>query len=201
MDCVSDESSTDCEEMPYLISTTQSVTPYMYEPILSSAQNASNSDESSESDSDDSHFFKFSTEENEDSLLDEEVDEVNLWCSCQHCMTMQTRSESKCCKDMNIVDGKMEEAGISCITEHDGFQANCLNEHVLETSYYEYLEEHEPNDQSIHELYRYIAYRRFVRWIFQRLGQKQRKILPSCVVKAIREKFPSQQYCGFKYPN
>ena len=79
MDYLSDERSTDCEEMLVLTSTTPSLTPYMYEPILSSAQNASNSDESSESDSDDRHFFKFSTEENEDSLLDEEVDEVNLW--------------------------------------------------------------------------------------------------------------------------
>ena len=66
MDYVSDERSTDCEEMPDLTSTTPSLTPYMYEPILSSAQNASNSDKSSESDSDDSQL---STEENEDSLL------------------------------------------------------------------------------------------------------------------------------------
>ena len=65
MDYVSDESSTDCEELPDLTSTTQSVTPYMSEPILSSAQNVLNRERSSESDSDDSHL---STDENEDSL-------------------------------------------------------------------------------------------------------------------------------------
>jgi hypothetical protein len=52
---------------------------------------------------------------------------------------MSTKRESKCCKDTHIVDDKILEAEIECITLHEGFQANCLIQYVLETSYYEYV--------------------------------------------------------------
>lgn len=48
-------------------------------------------------------------------------------------------------------------------------------------------------------MYRYVAYRRFVRWIWHRLGKNMRRILPSCVVTVIRNTFPSEEYTGFKY--
>jgi hypothetical protein len=34
---------------------------------------------------------------------------------------------------------------------------------------------------------------------FGRLGRHNRKFLPTCVVQKIRETFPSEEYCGFKY--
>lgn len=49
-------------------------------------------------------------------------------------------------------------------------------------------------------VYRHIAYRRFVLWIWHRLGRGNRKILPACVVAKIRSVFPSEQYTGFRYP-
>lgn len=115
---------------------------------------------------------------------------------------MPTLLESKCCQETNIVDGKIEEAGIQCITHHEGFEPNCLNIHVLETSFYEYLENNGPLEEHelIHNVYRYISYRRFTRWIYRVLGKKMRKVLPSCVVTSIRENFPAEQYTGFKYP-
>ena len=56
-------------------------------------------------------------------------------------------------QNTNVVDGKLEEENISCITDHDGFRANCLNIHVLETSYYDYvLQSGLPEEnQRIHE--------------------------------------------------
>ena len=39
---------------------------------------------------------------------------------------------------------KVEEGGHSCIIEHDGFQGNCLNLHVLEASFWEFLHENGP---------------------------------------------------------
>lgn len=39
-----------------------------------------------------------------------------------------------------IVDGKIEEQGLECITQHEGFIVNCLNHYVLQTSYYEYIQ-------------------------------------------------------------
>ncbi|KAK3107343.1 hypothetical protein FSP39_019788, partial [Pinctada imbricata] len=121
-------------------------------------------------------------------------------CSCKNCEIMQSVKECKCCRDTNIVDGKIEEAGISCITEHESFQVNCLNHHVLELSYYEYIEYNGPlePDQMIHK---YIAYRRFARFIWKRLGKRNRRILPACVVSAMRRRYPFQEYCGFKYPD
>jgi hypothetical protein len=53
----------------------------------------------------------------------------------------------------HVVDDKILEAEIECITLHEGFQANCLNQYVLETSYYEYVQENGPleEDQLIHK--------------------------------------------------
>ena len=61
---------------------------------------------------------------------------------------METPRENKCCRHTNIVDGKIEENGLQCITDHEGFVVNCLNRHVLETSYYEYLQENGPLEEN-----------------------------------------------------
>ena len=44
-----------------------------------------------------------------------------------------------------------------------------------------------------------MAYSRFVQWIRRRLGRNNRIVLPACVDMKIRQTFPSEQYCGFKY--
>lgn len=41
-------------------------------------------------------------------------------------------------KSTNMVDGKIEEVGLACITPHEGFVVNCLNQYVMETSLYEH---------------------------------------------------------------
>ena len=49
--------------------------------------------------------------------------------------------------------------------------------------------------------YRYVAYRQYTYWIHKKLGRKIRIAIPSCVVKKIRESFPSESgsYRGFEY--
>lgn len=54
---------------------------------------------------------------------------------------MTTAKENKCCRHTNVVDSKVEEQDLECITEHEGFIVNCLNHYVLETSYYEYIQD------------------------------------------------------------
>lgn len=141
--------------------------------------------------------------DNEDSTENENIPSDLDWCSCENCTIMPTARECKCCNFYTAIVFRLEEASVKCITQHEGFVANCLNRLVLETSFYEYLHENGPLDENelIHKVYRHLAYRRFVRWIWQRLGKNNRRILPSCVVNKIRTAFPSQQYCGFKYPS
>ena len=48
--------------------------------------------------------------------------------------------------------------------------------------------------------YRLAAYRQFVHWTYSRLGRGIRKVIPSCVVAAVRHEFPEADgiYTGFK---
>ncbi|KAL3868176.1 hypothetical protein ACJMK2_041009 [Sinanodonta woodiana] len=166
------------------VNLTVNIQPYMYEPMTSQNQ------------ADD--YISLEPSDNDED--EEELLQNPSQCSYGNCIHMETPRENKCCRHKNIVDGKIEENGLQCITDHEGFVVNCLNRHVLETSYYEYLQENGPLEENelIQEVYRYLAYRRFVRWVYQRLGKNNRRILPSCVVTKIRTVFPPQQYCGFK---
>ncbi|XP_060573125.1 P2X purinoceptor 7-like [Ruditapes philippinarum] len=163
------------------------IRPYMYEPRAVSQEEQSVSDSDSE------------FEDSSDDSFNGNVDE---WCECGCCIHMPTAHERKCCQSTNIVDGKAESEGVPCITLHEGFQVNCLNIHVLETSYYEFIHNNGPREenQEIHELYRYLAYRRFTRWVYGLLPRKCRRVIPACAVNAIREQFPSEEYSGFRYP-
>ena len=51
--------------------------------------------------------------------------------------------------------------------------------------------------------YRYAAYRQYIWWVYGRLGKKRRKIIPACVVLAIRMQFPEADgnHTGFKDPS
>lgn len=49
-----------------------------------------------------------------------------------------------------------------------------------------------------YRVYRHIAHRRFVLWIWHRLGRGNRKVLQLCVVTTIRKTFLTDNYTGFK---
>ncbi|XP_077548037.1 P2X purinoceptor 7-like [Haemaphysalis longicornis] len=113
---------------------------------------------------------------------------------------MESELESVCCAEISRVAALVPE-GSKCITSHPGFEPICLNIHALQVAYYT-LRQDRPaivDAPDIHT-YRYTECRQFVRWVWVRLGQRHREVLPSCVVKEIRNAFPSAQYAGFKYP-
>ncbi|XP_069115677.1 P2X purinoceptor 7-like [Argopecten irradians] len=184
---------TDDNEIPD-VNNVFKIEPYQFEPLRAEKS----CDDRQNSDSEDSDI------DDEEAIQVEQRLHNTAWCECGNCSSMTTMEECVCCAEIDLVHYKTETADqeIHCIIEHESFIANCLNRHVLHVSMYEYLENVGPFDDNdpIHEIYRHIAYRRFVRWIWHRLGRHNRKILPSCVVQKIRETFPSEQYCGFRYP-
>ncbi|KAJ8316590.1 hypothetical protein KUTeg_005866, partial [Tegillarca granosa] len=88
---------------------------------------------------------------------------------------MPTAKECLCCHSMSEVRKETNDGNVKCIIHHEGFIANCLNRHVLKASFYEYIEYNGRPDEPVHETYRHIAYRRFVRWIWGFLGRKTEK--------------------------
>ena len=75
-------------------------------------------------------------------------------CTCGNCALMPTGKECRCCTSFSAVDDRRESQQLTCITDHPGFEGNCLNRWVLETSYYEFIQDEGPldADQLIHEL-------------------------------------------------
>ncbi|KAL3836359.1 hypothetical protein ACJMK2_021792 [Sinanodonta woodiana] len=165
-----DSDADDIPEVEY------SINPYMYEP----EKVLSDKDENESSDSDTGDDVETPVEYHcpgEEAHLLENAN----WCLCSKCMLMTNQEENICCHSQPILEEKIEKCSSTCITNHEGFIANCLNIHVLETSFYEHVQENgrlRENDQ-IHI---------------------NRKILPSCVVSMIRKTFPSETYTGFMYP-
>lgn len=75
---------------------------------------------------------------------------IFLWCrcSCETCVIMPTARECKCCHFYAAIEPRLKETEVNCITNHEGFIANCLNRWVLETSFYEYLQENGPLEEN-----------------------------------------------------
>ncbi|XP_061192279.1 uncharacterized protein LOC133200509 [Saccostrea echinata] len=175
----------------------EEIRPYNFEPLLDNTQGRNGSESEDSEDSD------LGLHDEENAVGGIATRRQNLaWCVCQRCQVMETDEECLCCHEIAPILEKIEAKHLKCITEHDGFQGNCLNIDVLEVSMYEFIDMDGPLDDNepIHQLYRYLAYRRFTRWIWHILGRRRRKIIPACVVSKIRQTFPSESYAGFKYP-
>ncbi|XP_064467678.1 P2X purinoceptor 7-like [Ornithodoros turicata] len=119
------------------------------------------------------------------------------WCACGNCSAMPMAREEVCCTSIAEVRRRCPDG---CIVDHSDFQTLCLTTVVMEVMGIEYkkcglLLGKEPN-----EIWRHIAYRNFASWIWGPLPEEDRRVLPSCVVMAIRNNFPSPSgsYTGFR---
>lgn len=106
------------------------------------------------------------------------------WCSCQSCREMPSDVEKVCC-------GKSPD---SCISRLPAFQVLILEVEVLVLMYVLLL-----NQEVKQRANRHQCYRRYMLWQHGRLGAGVRKVIPSCCVWRIRDRFPDRfgQYTGF----
>ncbi|CAB4012049.1 Hypothetical predicted protein [Paramuricea clavata] len=112
------------------------------------------------------------------------------WCKCGVCIVMPTQAENKCCT----------QTVQPCITTHPLFYQIVLDPNILDIAM-RYKEdvlamEHPRNNEN----FRHTAYRQFVLWQHGRLGQGDRRVVPSCCVQTIRKRYPSPNgiYVGFR---
>ncbi|KAK3735917.1 hypothetical protein QZH41_009146, partial [Actinostola sp. cb2023] len=106
-----------------------------------------------------------------------EVDVVD-WCKCSNCTLdlVVKCDECRCCMEVDRCREKMEE-----IDEEE----SCIIDHV---AFYKRL------------YFRSVAYRQFVRLVWEYVGAGKRLPLPCCVYNAIRKAFPDPEnfYKGYE---
>ena len=77
--------------------------------------------------------------------------------ACGHCVVMPTSRACHCVCSAEIdeLSEKMQEGPceVTCITEHEGFEAVCLNVWVLQAAYFEYRQRYGDNarEKSMHK--------------------------------------------------
>ncbi|XP_065134635.1 P2X purinoceptor 7-like [Paramisgurnus dabryanus] len=139
------------------------------------------------------------------------------WCSCRKCKQMPTEEESLCCTEWDLlftegmenlnVSVDETEVSLTCVTDRD--VRDLLQRPVIETFFYvpklNWKKRPRPeglNGQLSDRQLRMVSYRVVLEWALkgQQLGRGNRVVLPSCVVWAVRDAFPSptEQYTGFK---
>ena len=115
------------------------------------------------------------------------------WCTCGNCREMATDAERKCC-------GQGPE---NCISKLAHFDLYCLEDGYLRI-HRDYrndvlvvAEVREPGDDN--RQFRYAAYRQYIFWQHGSRGQGNRRVIPSCCIWRIRDKYPDPQgqYTGF----
>lgn len=110
------------------------------------------------------------------------------WCKCGKCRAMPTSTENVCCKHRN------------CISNTELFESTVLDLNVLNVAILNRSDIFVESPDYSPSSYRKAAYRQFVLWQEGRLGRGNRKVVPSCVVWAVRNHYPAPDglYLGFK---
>ena len=117
-----------------------------------------------------------------DEPSDPQSNNLQHWCICGKCRSMPLEKER-------------------CITTMDFFESAVLDMNVLSISIVNrsdmYAEDPEYNPSS----YCKAAYRQWILWNHGYLGKANRRVVPSCVIWAVRDRYPAPpgtSYLGFK---
>ena len=96
--------------------------------------------------------------------------------------------ERKCCKQL------------PCITDTAAFDTVVLDRETLSVAIVNSTDFYSDDPDYSPSSYRKAAYRQFTLWQHGYLGRGHRRVIPSCVIWAVRDKYPARDglYLGFK---
>ena len=116
--------------------------------------------------------------------------EIPPWCNCGNCRLMPTQMENKCCCARKL----------PCMSTTPLFQQLVLDANVLDIAMRYHKDVLALDDPRNNENFRHAAYRQYILWQYGRLGQGNRRVVPSCCVLAIRSRYPSPNgiYTGYR---
>lgn len=124
-----------------------------------------------------------------DNLPEEPVPSTDLpSCQCQVCVPMETGEENVCRKKRQ------------CITSYRTFNNICLDRDILEVCIKARSDIRADEFNFSMESFRKAAYCQFALWKYGKLGRGNRRVLPACAVRMIRQAYPSPdgRYMGFR---
>ena len=110
------------------------------------------------------------------------------WCRCRVCVPMKTEQENVCCKKRQS------------ITSYRTLDNICLDRDILEVCIKARCDIRADEFNFPVESFRKAAYRQFAVWKYGKLGRGNRRVLPACAVRMIRQAYPSPdgRYMGFR---
>lgn len=114
------------------------------------------------------------------------------WCVCGECREMATMAENVCCRSGNCLS-KCAEFSLLVL---EPMVLNLANQYRNDIFVLDINENMDDHNKSL----RHAAYRQFTMWRCGYLGANNRKVIPSCCVWTIRDKFPNLagNYTGYR---
>ena len=128
------------------------------------------------------------TQESDGNSETPEQDNSPSWCVCGQCREMPKGRERVCCRNKEYSH------------HHPLSELHVLLEPTLELAMRNNADHlHYPFDPSNNACWHFTAYRQYSLWAWGRLGRSNRKVIPSCCVWLIRDRFPDQNnnHTGF----
>ena len=110
------------------------------------------------------------------------------FCICTKCQNMPLPIQNVCCRQC------------CCITTFEFFDTSVLDVNVLTIAIHRRCDDYVDEPLFTPAEYHKAAYRQYIIWQHTYLGRGVRKVIPSCVTWAVRNRYlaPDGQYLGFK---
>ena len=134
------------------------------------------------------------------------------WCSCGCCFPTEnplSEADLTCCQESDaardLCSGHAEFGDAHpyrCVTHHPSFYTLCKYERELRNISHVYRRAgHDVRGRADNQQLRYTAYCQYTVWAHGRLGRKNRRRIPHCVLQDIRRRFPAgdaREYTGYE---